>query len=151
MMAFHMMGQNARRKILPDALKNGVGTLLMFVVLNILSQPDYLRVTMKALATEGKVPSALAESENPLEFLVHEGGASSVIDAAYRFARHEKGADVILFGTGNADHLKSNTQSILSPPLPAQDVQKLYGLFGHLEGVGLDHSKTAAGGRRRTP
>ncbi|HEX2891219.1 hypothetical protein, partial [Vineibacter terrae] len=59
-------------------------------------------------------------------------------DAAYRFARHEPGADVVLFGTGNRAHLRANIESILKPPLPAADVQRLYDLFGPLEGVGLD-------------
>ena len=35
-------------------------------------------------------------------------------------------------------HLEANIASILRPPLPAVDVQKLYDLFGHLVGVGLD-------------
>ena len=53
---------------------------------------------------------------------MHAGGAESVIDAAYRFARHEPGIDVVLFGTGNVAHLRANIASILRPPLPAADV-----------------------------
>ncbi|MEZ5593641.1 MAG: hypothetical protein R3F53_24205 [Gammaproteobacteria bacterium] len=40
------------------------------------------------------------------------------------FARHEPGADVILFGTGDQTHLASNINSILGPPLPQADVRK---------------------------
>jgi aryl-alcohol dehydrogenase-like predicted oxidoreductase len=69
---------------------------------------------------------------------VHSGGAESVVDAAYRYARHQPGIDVVLFGTGNVAHLRSNIASILRPPLPTADVQRLYDLFGHLVGVGLD-------------
>jgi hypothetical protein len=47
----------------------------------------------------------------------------------------------LLFGTGNPDHLKTNLNSILSPPLPREDVQKLYEIFGALEGIGLDLPK----------
>ena len=67
-----------------------------------------------------------------------EGGASSIIDAAYRFVRHEPGVDVLLFGTGNIEHFRANIASILSPPLPKHTVEKIYDLFGHLIGVGLD-------------
>ena len=67
-----------------------------------------------------------------------QGGAESLIDAAYRFARHEPGIDVVLFGTSSVEHLKTNVASILGPPLPADDVARLYTLFGHLTGVGLD-------------
>ena len=87
---------------------------------------------------EGKLPAELAAKDNPLDFLIHEGGARSLVDAAYRFARHEPGAHVVLFGTGDAEHLRSNVASILAPPLPAADHAKVKELFGALVGVGLD-------------
>lgn len=138
MLAFHMMNQGARQDIFPRSMQQGVGTLLMFVVRNIFSRPGLLAETVRQLAAEGKVPADLAARDNPLDFLVHEGGASSLLDAAYRFARHEPGADVVLFGTSDIAHLKTNVASITAPPLPAADVAKLYELFGHLRGVGLD-------------
>ncbi|MDG2205924.1 MAG: hypothetical protein P8M79_11820, partial [Alphaproteobacteria bacterium] len=62
----------------------------------------------------------------------------------YRYARHERGSDIILFGSGVTDHIRTNIASILSPPLPAQDLKKLEDLFGHLEGVGLDLPESRA-------
>jgi aryl-alcohol dehydrogenase-like predicted oxidoreductase len=138
MLAFHMMNQNARRPLLQRTQANKVGTLCMFAVRNIFSKPGLLQQTVADLASEGKLPRELAEVKEPLGFLVHEGGAESLIDAAYRFARHEPGIDVVLFGTSSIAHLESNIASILRPPLPAADVAKLYDLFGHLVGVGLD-------------
>jgi aryl-alcohol dehydrogenase-like predicted oxidoreductase len=137
MLAYSMMNQGARRKVFPHTRAKGIGTLLMFVVRNIFSVPGLLAETMKELAAAGRVPASLAK-EDPLGFLLRAGGASSLTDAAYRFARHEPGTDVVLFGTGNRAHLRSNVESILKPPLPAADAQKLYDLFGALEGVGLD-------------
>ena len=84
------------------------------------------------------MPQWLADKENPLDFLHPEGGASSVMDAAYRCARQEPGADIVLFGTGNVEHLKTNLASILAPPLPKEDTARLEELFGHLYGVGID-------------
>ena len=104
---------------------------------------------MRELAEEGKLPSEIADNPDPLGFLVHEGGARSVTDAAYRFARHEPGVDVVLFGTGERAHLRDNIRSILSPPLPAEDRKKLADLFGHLLGVGLDLPGFAGGPPRR--
>lgn len=138
MLAYHMLNQGARRDLFPRTKEKGVGTLLMFVVRNIFSQPGVLAETMRKLAAEGKVPAQLATKDNPLDFLIHEGGAKSLTDAAYRFARHQPGADVVLFGTSRIAHLKSNIDSILSPPLPAADVAKLHELFGQLRGIGLD-------------
>ena len=138
MVGFSMMHQNARELVFPLTREHRVGTLLMFAVRNIFSQPDRLRSTMRELAAAGEVPQSLADSDDPLGFLVHAGGAGSVVDAAYRFVRHEPGVDVVLFGTGSAEHLRSNIASILKPPLPAGDHQKLRDLFGRLVGVGLD-------------
>ena len=137
MLAFHMMNQGARRDVLPHTRANGIGTLLMFVVRNIFSRPGELHSTLRELAREGKVPAELAERDNPLDFLLREGGASSITDAAYRFVRHEPGVDVVLFGTGNVDHVASNVASILSPPLPEAVTERLGSLFGELTGVGL--------------
>jgi aryl-alcohol dehydrogenase-like predicted oxidoreductase len=137
MLAFHMMHQPARERVFPLTRAHGVGTLMMFAVRQIFARPAQLAATVRELAAEGKVPAWLAESDDPLGFLVHPGGASSVIDAAYRYVRHEPGVDVVLFGTGDAAHLRSNVESILKPPLAEPDRAKLAELFGHLRGVGL--------------
>jgi aryl-alcohol dehydrogenase-like predicted oxidoreductase len=137
MLAYNMMNQGARRDIFPHTRHKGVGTLMMFVVRNIFSQPAVLAQTVRDLAAQGKVPAAMA-TDKPLDFLIHEGGAESLTDAAYRFVRHEPGVDIVLFGTGRSAHLRSNIASILKPPLPKADTERLYELFAHLKGVGLD-------------
>jgi len=132
------MDQVARERVFPLTIKNRVGTLMMFAVRSIFARPSQLAETMKDLAAKGLVPAELATSEKPLGFLVHPDGASSVTDAAYRYVRHEPGVDVVLFGTGDPEHLKANIASILKPPLPEPDRAKLRSLFSHLRGVGLE-------------
>src|SRR6516165_528722 len=107
MVGFHMMHQNARQRVFPLTQANGVGTLLMFVVRNIFSQPGRLRSTIRDLAAAGEVPQWLTDAPDPLAFLIHDDGASTVPDAAYRFVRHEPGVDVVLFGTGDPAHLRT--------------------------------------------
>jgi aryl-alcohol dehydrogenase-like predicted oxidoreductase len=138
MVGFSMMHQNARSLVFPLTRVNRVGTLLMFAVRNIFSQPGRLQATLRELAAAGQVDAALAESDDPLGFLIHEDGASSVIDAAYRYVRHEPGVDVVLFGTGSRAHLKTNIESLLKPKLPEADHRRIGELLGHLVGVGLD-------------
>jgi aryl-alcohol dehydrogenase-like predicted oxidoreductase len=138
MLAFHMLNQNARPIVLKRTRETGVGTLCMFAVRNIFSKPGLLGDTIADLAAKGELPASLAAEKNPLGFLVHEAGAQNLIDAAYRYARHEPGIDVVLFGTSSADHLRANIASILRPPLPAADVARLNTTFAHLTGVGLD-------------
>ena len=138
MFAFHMLNQNARSRVFPAAQARNIGTLIMFAVRSLFSTPGRLQQDLQALAAEGKVSTALAHKSQPLDFLLHDRGARDVIEAAYRYVRHQPGANVVLFGTGNPAHVAANIASILKPPLPAADVAQLHALFGALEGVGLD-------------
>jgi aryl-alcohol dehydrogenase-like predicted oxidoreductase len=138
MVAFHLMHQNARQSVFARTGAAGVGTLLMFAVRNIFSKPEVLARATRELIAEGKLPAALGAHENPLAFLVHAGGAESIVDAAYRYARHEPGVDVVLFGTSSVAHLQSNVASILRGPLPEGDRARISELFGQLVGIGLD-------------
>jgi len=58
-----------------------------------------------------------------------------VVEAAYRFCRYEPGADVILTGTGDPEHLKANVKAILAPPLPPEILDRLRGVFGSVDSV----------------
>ena len=78
MLGFHMMHQNARDRVFPLTRANRVGTLLMFVVRNIFSRPERLRATMRNLAAAGEIPQWLAETPDPLGFLIHEGGVDTL-------------------------------------------------------------------------
>ena len=88
MVAFHMMHQNARTKVFPRTMANRVGTLLMFAVRNIFSRRERLAAALRELTASGLLPRWLADAPNPLGFLVHQAGASSITEAAYRFVRH---------------------------------------------------------------
>jgi aryl-alcohol dehydrogenase-like predicted oxidoreductase len=138
MLAYSLMNQGARRKIFPTTQRRGIGTLLMFVVRNIFSNEAYRRDIAAKLVADGRLDRSILSDGDPLGFLLADGAAESITDAAYRYARHEKGVDVVLFGTGNKDHVKANVDSILRPSLPAQAIEKLHAAFGHLTGVGLD-------------
>ena len=103
-----------------------------------LGSPHRGRRERKALIAKGQLDASVGDDPEPLGFLIHESGAQSLTDAAYRFVRHTPGIDVTLFGTGSIGHLEANIASILRPPLPEPDVRRLHELFGHLKGVGLD-------------
>ena len=138
MLGFHMLNQNARQQVFPATRAQNVGTMIMFAVRSLFSTPGRLQQDIQALAAAGKLPAWLADKQQPLDFLLHDGGAADVIEAAYRYARHEPGAHVVLFGTGNPRHVELNIDALLKPPLPPDRVQRLAELFGSLEGVGLD-------------
>ena len=73
------------------------------------------------------------------------GGASSIVDAAYRFVRDEPGVDVVLFGTSEPQHPREDIASLSKPPLPAADRQQIVTLFGHLVGVGIEAPRHGQG------
>ncbi|PPR65931.1 MAG: General stress protein 69 [Alphaproteobacteria bacterium MarineAlpha3_Bin7] len=139
MVAYHMLNQNAEQLVFPQSQEKKVGTLIMFAVRRIFTNVDYYKAAIDTLVEQGKLPDSLSNNDDPLSFLISENGASSIIDACYRFVRHHSGSDVILFGTGSEDHLRSNVKSINSDPLPETDQRKLRELFSHLEGVGLEY------------
>jgi aryl-alcohol dehydrogenase-like predicted oxidoreductase len=147
MVGFHLMHQGARTTVFPATRENGIGTLLMYAVRRIFADPPRIKREMRALADKGLVEPWLGASDDPLGFLIHDGGAATLTEAAYRFARHEPGVDVTLFGTGNVEHLRANVAALEKPPLPEADRAKLAALFGHLTGVGLD-SHHGPGARR---
>jgi aryl-alcohol dehydrogenase-like predicted oxidoreductase len=138
MLAYSLMNQGARKKIFPTTQRRGIGTLLMFVVRNIFSNATYRHDVIAKLVEDGQLDASILAEGDPLSFVVANGAAESITDAAYRYARHEQGTDVILFGTGNKAHVKDNVASILRPALPAPVIERLHTLFGHLTGVGLD-------------
>jgi L-galactose dehydrogenase len=142
MIAFNMMHQGARKKLFPLILEKKIGTLLMFAVRSIFTRNERVVAALKQAAAQGKIAQAIADNPEPLGFLLHKDGAGSLTEAAYRFAVHEPGVDVVLFGTGDRDHLHANVQSLLMPPLPAADTAKLAELFGTLIDVGMDASPT---------
>lgn len=138
MVAFNMLHRTASDALFPLTQAKGMGTLVMHAVRSIFARPDFLAASIRELAAQGKAPAALAESDAPLDFLVHEGGAASLTEAAYRFARHSAGVDVVLFGTGSEAHLRANVAALLRPPLPDADLAKLFELFGSVSGLGLE-------------
>jgi L-galactose dehydrogenase len=135
MVGFNLLNQSARNRVFPKTLKNNIGTLVMFAVRRALSQPQRLREVWSELAKKGLVEPDDCNPDAPLDFLLGAGKAASVVDAAYRFCRYEAGAQVILTGTGSADHLKANIESLTKPPLPAPVTARLKDIFAKVDSI----------------
>ena len=142
MVGFHLMHQNARSSVFPVTLRERIGTLIMFAVRSIFSNMEYLNSTLQDLCQDGLLPSNYGDVTALEQLLVKRGGAETIIDAAYRFARHESGADVVLLGTGSCEHMKANINSILRGPLDPEVLSVLCRDMAHLEGIGLDLPQT---------
>lgn len=133
MAGFNMLNQSARKAVLPLTRERNVGVLVMFAVRKALSRPERLREVWAELAQKGLVDRDACNSRDPLDFLLRDGKASTIVDAAYRFCRHEPGVHVVLSGTGSSDHLKANIESLTKPPLPVPVTARLKEIFGKVD------------------
>jgi aryl-alcohol dehydrogenase-like predicted oxidoreductase len=135
MVGFNLLNPSARERVFPQTLENDVGTLIMFAVRRALSQPVALKELVDALVARREVDARDLNGDDPLQFVREHAEVSSVVDAAYRFCRHEPGAHVILTGTGNPEHLTQNVAAIQGPPLPDDINSALRRLFGGVDSV----------------
>jgi aryl-alcohol dehydrogenase-like predicted oxidoreductase len=133
MVGFSLLNPSARKTVFPATQQKRVGVLNMFAVRRALSRPERLREIVAELVAKGTIAKNLLDAKVPLGFLVKETDAKTIPEAAYRFCRHERGVDVVLFGTGNPTHLEENVAAILKPPLPQPALQKLDEIFGALD------------------
>lgn len=125
MVGFNVLNQSARERVLAHTQAKNIGTLCMFAVRRVLSQPEALHALLKELIEAGKLP---AEALTALP----DGDITSL---CYRFCRDEPGMDVILSGTSNVDHLAANAAALEEPPLPAEQTELIKTVFAGLDSV----------------
>ena len=135
MIGFNLLNQSARERVFRQTIAKDIGVLVMFAVRRALSQPDKLVEALNELVANGQLDPGDVAMDDPLGFVVREGSAVSLPDAAYRFCRDEPGTHVILSGTGNLEHLRANIASFYRPALPADVRQRLVTLFARSDSV----------------
>jgi len=136
MMGFNLLNPSARHTVLTLTQAHNVGVQNMFAVRRALSNPDALNEALDTIEKAGQLDRARLDAADPLGFL--KQGSEGIVDAAYRFCRHEPGIDVVLTGTGNIAHLKENVASITRGPLPPPLLARLEDLFGQSDSVSGD-------------
>jgi aryl-alcohol dehydrogenase-like predicted oxidoreductase len=135
MVGFNLLNPSARMRVFPETRRHNVGTLIMFAVRRTLSQPGALQEVVAGLIERGEVDAGKIDAADPLGFLRDHADVGSLTEAAYRFCRHEPGAEVILTGTGNVKHLEANIAAIQRPPLAPDSLERLRSLFGAVDSV----------------
>lgn len=135
MVGFNILNQSARDRVLAKAIEKNIGILIMFAVRLALSRPKRLKECINELIEKNQINPSEIDVEEPLKFLIHDGGAENLVDAAYRFCCYEPGTHVILSGTGNLSHLKNNLDSILRPSLPEKDLIRLKKIFKDVDSI----------------
>ncbi len=135
MVGYNILNPSAAKTILPVAKGRSVGTICMFAVRSSLSDPTSLKLDVRKMIEAHQADGDLVKETDTLNFLIDNGYADSIVDAAYRFCRHTKGINVTLTGTGNAQHLASNLKSLAGPALAKDALEKLELMFGNVDCV----------------
>ena len=135
MAGFNLINPSARDRVFTRTVEKNIAVLNMFAVGRVLSQPEALRQLIAEMIEEDVIDPAKINPDDPLRFLIEGSNAANVVEAAYRFCRHEPGTTVILTGTASVDHLKENLNSIQHGPLPETCLTRLYDIFGAVDSV----------------
>lgn len=135
MVGFSLLNPSARQSVLPITQSKNIGTQCMFAVRTALSRPAVLRELMQRLVAEGSVPADSFHPDSPLDFLSEPEVAHSLQEAAYRYCLHEPGMDIVLSGTGNPEHLRTNAKALSGPPLPKSALERLEAIFSKVDSV----------------
>jgi aryl-alcohol dehydrogenase-like predicted oxidoreductase len=133
MVGFNLLNPSARRNVLRLSQAHNVGVQDMFAVRRALSNSEGLNEALAVIDKAGQLDRSKLDANDPLGFLKEDTGG--IVDAAYRFCRHEPGIHVVLTGTGNIEHLKENIASLNRGPLPSKMLSKLEELFGQVDSV----------------
>ena len=135
MPGFSILNPSARDRVLVPSIEKDIGILNMYAVRRVLKNQKELSDIVAGLIDEGHIDASTCDPEDPIGFLVESGDASSIIEACYRFCRHEPGVDVVLTGTGSIDHLHQNLAAIEMGPLSDDNLKKLNKIFGRVDSV----------------
>ena len=133
MVGFNILNHSARTVVFQETLRKQIGVLAMFAVRKAFSQPARWAALWAELKQKGSVVSD--GGENPLDFLIQDRIAATIPEAAYRYCRHEPGVHVVLTGTGDSGHLRSNLKALVEPPLPEWALRRLDETFGRVDDV----------------
>jgi aryl-alcohol dehydrogenase-like predicted oxidoreductase len=133
MVGFNLLNPSARRNVLRLSQAHNVGVQDMFAVRRALSDPEGLKEALDVIDKAGQLDRSKLDANDPLGFLKEDTGG--IVDAAYRFCRHEPGIHVVLTGTGNVGHLNENVASINRGPLPSKMLSRLEEVFGQVDSV----------------
>ena len=131
----NMLNSSARQFVLPQAQKKSVATSLMFAVRRAFADTQLLREICARLIAAGEIRSDIIDPDDPFGFLLDDGDAVTLTEAAYRYCRHLAGVNVVLTGTSDRGHLRQNIESIEKPALRDEDLRRIEAIFGGVHSV----------------
>jgi len=133
MMGHNMLNQSARRTVLPLCLERDIGVMNVFTVRNLFWNPPRLCEVVADLKARGRLAPGAVGDDDPLGWLLADGDAGSLVEAAYRYAAYTEGVTTVMCGTIDVGELEENVRTVTKGPLSAEKVARLKAVFGHLD------------------
>ncbi len=132
MVAHNLMNQSAQRSVFPNCRERGLGVVNVFTVRNVFSRPERLREVIADLKSRGVVDADATPDEEPLGWLHDDGDASSLIEAAYRFAAYTSPVTCVMTGTLESAELEENVRNVQKGPLSQAILERLSRIFSRV-------------------
>lgn len=136
MAGFNIVNQSADKAVFSPASARSIGTIGMFAVRRMLKDEAHFRQLVDRV--NGIVGRVHPISADALLSTMADHGLKDIAGAAYRFCAYQSGADTMLVGTGNPDHLTRNVTSYMKGDLPPEIVALLRGAFGSIDDLTAD-------------
>ena len=133
MVGHNIINQSARQTVFPICAAQNLGVLNIFTVRNLFWNPPRLREVIDELVVGGLLAEDAESADDPLGWLVEEGGCDSLVEAAYRYAAYTEPVSAVMCGTIEVDELEENIPSTGKGPLPSAALSRLYRTFGHID------------------
>ncbi len=132
MVAHNMINQSAQETLFPYCLEKDIGVMNVFTVRKVFGQPGRLREVLQDLIQRGLVDAEALNIEHPLDFLLQEEDADSLIECAYRYAAYTPGVTTVLNGANEIPWLEENVANVQKGPLSDKSRERLKALFGRV-------------------
>lgn len=129
MVAHNMINQSAQRTVFPLCRKLNLGVINVFTVRRVFGAPGRLQEVLIDLKQRGMIAADAVDAAEPLAWLVREGHAETIIEAAYRYAAYTDGVTVVMNGANGVELLEQNVRSVRKGPLPTEVCERLATIF----------------------
>lgn len=137
MVAHNMINQCAREEVFPYCVKNDIGVINIFTVRRVFGVPGRLDEVLADLIQRNVVKEDAIDLNHPLAFLLENGEAGSLIEAAYRYAAYTSGVTTVMNGANEIPWLEENVRNIQKGPISELNRQRLREIFANVhEAIG---------------
>ena len=131
MIAYGILSPSAEELVFDRCLERKVGVVDMVAVRRGLSRPEHLRGRIRNAVERGVIDAGSVDLSDPLGWLL-EGHVPSLPAAGYKFAASHPAVSTVLTGTADVRHLEDNAAAVNGPPLSAEAMARIRGIFGRV-------------------